>query len=333
MKWFRGLLELLVLLVIAMPLYAQNQLGGLLRDEYALGLTPTIKSAGMGGAYVGVDGIASMNPAALSSVNYYDAALTYGFYDSEWGPPANRGRLDVLFPDPFLGGTNRIILDGMESDGYGNSKAPFEYDEVTLGMQYGRNITDWWAVGMGGYPYEKANVYMKTKDGTVHGTALSELGSTQISTLFRPHEKVRIGAQFIYIKDDLEAVLPGPGPKHMGDYYYIHYFAVGISATPFEGTLLALDYWNGEIEGDINRSAGLILHQDVDRWNFGIQQKVCKYCDLRLGSNNGGLTTGFSIHINENIDVDYAYNNKALGDKESVFGETQYHGLSVNYKF
>ncbi|HPO08535.1 MAG TPA: hypothetical protein PLZ55_07690, partial [bacterium] len=65
-----GFLACAVLLGTAvLPSQAQLQLGGLMRDEYALGLTPTIKSAGMGGAYVGVEGTQSMNPAALSIVD------------------------------------------------------------------------------------------------------------------------------------------------------------------------------------------------------------------------------------------------------------------------
>lgn len=334
MKNILALLTAVLLVASIFPAsHAQNQLPGLLRDEYALGLTPPLKSAGMGGAYVGVDGPESMNPASLSSVDYYQGMLMYGFYDHDRGPTAHRGRADGVLPVPYLGGAARLMLDGFASDGADPTKlpgnAPVEYDSFTLGLQYGRNITDWAAIGVGAYPYEKANVDMITPGGSVKTEALSQIGSIQFGTLFRPHEKVNIGGQFIYIKDDLEAWLPGGG--HMGDYFDIHYFAVGASFTPFDGTLLALDYWNGEIEG--NQAPGQPFDTDVDRWNFGGQQRVCDYFDVRLGSNNGGLTAGFTIHINEQLDLDYAYINQALRDKESAFGDTQFHGVSMTYRF
>lgn len=318
------------LLLVGLPAFAQNQLPGLLRDEYALGLTPPLKSAGMGGAYVGVDRLQSMNPAALSGIDYFNITGAYSIYDHDDGPTGHRGRVDLTAPVPMLGGGARLMLDGLASDGMEETllpgNAPVEYDGFTLGLQYGRNITDWAAFGFGGYPYEKANVEM---GGGVDTEGLSQIGSIQLGTLFRPHEKINIGGQYIYIKDDLEAFLPGGG--HMGDYYHIHYFALGVSAMPFDGTLLALDYWNGEIVGDI--APGAVLNQDVDRWNFGIEQRVCDYCDLRLGSNNGGVTAGFTIHAMENLDIDYAYANKMLNDKANLLGETQYHGISVSYRF
>ena len=320
-----------VVVSVAIPSQAQIQLSGLLRDEYALGLTPTIKSAGMGGAYVGIDDIRSMNPAALSGVDFYDAALTYGNYDHDDGPMAHRGRLDMTLPVPYIGGGARLMIDWLDSESEEMTQlgAPVEYDGFTLGFQQGLNITESWAVGIGGYPYEKAEVDMVTPGGTLEGEALSQLGSVQLGTLYRLHEKVNVGGQFIYIYDDLELSMPGGG--HMGDYYNIHYFSIGASVMPFEGTLLAVDYWNGEIEGDV--VAGVPFDVDVDRWNFGAEQRVCDYFDLRAGSNNGGFTAGFSIHIAEGIDLDYAYVNQALRDKESVFGDTEYHGVSLNYRF
>src|SRR5690606_11731071 len=114
--------------------FSQNQLAGLLRDEFALGLTPPIKSIGMGGAYVGIDAPQSMNPAALSSVDYYEAMLWYGFYDLDHGPNAHRGRFDGLLKVPYLGGGARLMLDGMKSDGAASTLLPgnaaVEFDEI-----------------------------------------------------------------------------------------------------------------------------------------------------------------------------------------------------------
>ena len=326
-------ITLLFILLFSLPsAQAQNHLAGILRDEYALALTPPLKSLGMGGAYVGVDGPQSMNPASLSSVDWMEGTLSYGFYDSEAGPSAHRARLDGILPAPYIGGGARLMLDGVASEGHEATylNAPVGYDAFTLGLQYGRNLTDWLAIGMGAYPYEKANVDMFIPGGKVHGEALSQIGSIQFGTLVRPHERITLGMQAIYIKDDLEAWLPAGG-GHMGDDFHIHYFAFGASAKPFDGTLVALDYWVGEINGRF--APGVPLNVDVDRWNLGVQQRVCDYFDVRLGSDNGGISTGFTIHIRENLDLDYAYVNKMLRDKQGIFGDTEYHGISMTYRF
>lgn len=335
-KWFQmGVVVLL--LSTTVQSYAQIQAGGILRDEYALALTPSIKSLGMGGAYVGIEGTMSMNPASLSSVEGWEGSLWYGFYDHNLGPEAHRGRLDLVHPVPYIGGTSRIMIDGFVSDGAGTTLLPdpagvpmgIEFDSITLGMQYGRNITDWWAVGFGGYPYEKANVDLITSGGTIEGEAFSQIGSIQLGTIFRPLDNLSIGGQFIYIKDDLEAQVPGVG--QMGDYYHIHYFSVGASYRPFEQTLVALDYWNGEIEGIANPAQDFDV--DVDRWNFGIQQEIVDYFAIRLGSNNGGLSAGFTVNIRENMDIDYAYVNEFMRDKDEIFGDTEFHGLQLTMRF
>lgn len=327
--------------LIAADAMAQIHITGIMRDEYALGLTPTLKSMGMGGAYVGVDGIRSMNPASLGGVEGIQGTFGYGFYNHDNGPSAHRGRIDAIFPDPISkylpipivkSGGWRLMVDGVISDGEGTTLLPdpagnpmdIEFDSVTIGQQSGFNITDWLAVGMGAYPYEKANVDL----GPFSGEALSQIGSTQLGVLVRPCEFFNIGAQYIYIKDDLE--VNGP-TGHMGDYFDINYFAVGVSVMPWDGTLIAVDYWNGEMEGAIDNVTP--FDQDVDRWNLGVEQRISDYVDLRLGSNNGGLTAGFTYRITDKIDFDYAYVNKALRDKENVFGETQYHGIAITARF
>lgn len=345
-----GVVCVALLSVMAMDAVSQIQISGLLRDEYALGLTPTIKSAGMGGAYIGVDRVYSMNPAALGGMEGIEGTLTYGLYDHDYGPTAHRGRLDVAMHDPlsdyiadwfpaleFVRTTGmRLMVDGLISDGEGQTKLsdpagnPFDaqFDGITLGGHMGIDLFDWWAVGAGGYPYESANMTMTSPLARFEGEALSQVGSTQFGTIFKPCKYINIGAEFIYIKDDLE--VDGTG-GHMGDYFYIHYFGVGVSLMPMDGTLIAVDYWNGEMEGDVNNTTK--FDQDVDRWNFGIEQRVCEYCDVRLGSNNGGLTAGFTVHFNERMELDYAYVNQALRDKENAFGDTQYHGLAFTMRF
>jgi hypothetical protein len=96
--------------------HAQNHLAGLLRDEYARGLTPSTRNAGMGGAYVAISGTQSMNPAALASLTGSELTVTYGNYDHDRGPRVNRGGLDLAMPSPIFGGVLRLMLDGFDSE-------------------------------------------------------------------------------------------------------------------------------------------------------------------------------------------------------------------------
>lgn len=346
MKRKLGVLACVCLLaMMGLEAVAQIHISGLLRDEYALGLTPTIKSAGMGGAYLGVDRVYSMNPAALGGIEQIEGTLNYGLYDSNDGPTAHRGRLDVTLHDPISDyisewspilefmktmGT-RVMVDGFVTDGKDRIKIgglDAEYESVTIGSHFGVDIFDWLSVGSGMYPYEAASIKMTGPGTTWNGDALSQIGSQQIGLLLKPCKYFNVGSEYIYIKDHLEV---GGTCGNMGDMFYINYFGIGAAVMPFDGTLIAVDYWNGEMEGSVNQVAK--FDQDVDRWNVGIEQRVCQYCDLRLGSNNGGLTTGFTIHINEKMDVDYAYVNQALRDKENAFGDTQYHGIAFTMRF
>ncbi len=345
-----GLVVVSLVGMIAGEGMAQVQTAGIMRDEYALGLTPTLKSLGMGGAYVGVPGPRSMNPAALGGYDRIEGTLYYGILDHDAGPLAHRGRLDVVIPNPFRellplhffqSAVSRIMIDGVISDSGDEAvltpgNPNIDFDLLTLGMQTGFEITPWLKAGGGAYPYEKANVDLDYGGGSrVEGEALSQIGSTQLGVMITPHERFNIGGQFIYIKDDLEAKtinIPGLGTANDGDYYHIHYFAIGASFIPIDGTLLALDYWNGEIEGDQGFGNGL-FDVDVDRWNFGVEQRVCDYFFVRLGYNNGGITTGFTAVVNDNVDIDFAYANEYMEDKSNIFGQTDYYGISVTARF
>lgn len=325
---------LVVSVLCALPgvMRGQTELAAIMRDEYALGLTPTVRSAGMGGAYIAVDGTFSMNPASLARASK-EVALTYGYYSQDEGPGADRGRVDFTMPVPGIGGTARLMLDHLNSDGRDptliGDGAPMSYNSTTLGLQYGRKLTDAIAVGLGAYPYEKANVDLATPGGKMRGDGMSQLGSIQLGVLGRLHEKVNVGLQYIHIIDELEVDIPF-GPE-MEDDFKIDYIAAGLSAMPIEGTLVAVDYWYGDVDGD--SAPGVRFDADIDRWNIGLQQRVLDGLDLRVGSNNEGLTAGFSWRMSESMSIDYAYVDEALRDKEEIFGETTQHTASLSYLF
>lgn len=340
----------LILFLSSVPAVGQ-EFAAILRDENALGLTPTTRSRGMGGTYVGVDEYWSMNPASIANTEKLTGELGYSYWDHDTGPETDAGRLDLWAPVKLFGLDVTLRLMGyyyVADDPEDGVVPPFmnlEYESSTIGLQAGLNLNDWWAVGVGAYPYEKAHVEFDLPlpgDGAVgvEGTALSQVGSIQLGTLFRLPYHVNVGAQYIYIIDELKAFYDDRQAiedalevqlNHEDDFH-INYLALGASWEPVEWLLLGVDYWNGEAEG-----AGFIqgteFDQDVDRWNFGAEVRPCEYVSVRAGGDNGGATAGLTVSPMENLDLNYAYVDKAFRDKENAWGETELHTVSVTVRF
>ncbi len=332
MTRFRMALVAGLLMALTSISFGQTELAAIMRDEYALGLTPTVRSAGMGGGYLGLDGIGSMNPAALSSVGR-TVTGTFSTYSHDAGPDAYRGRLDTTMTVPKLGGGARLMVDHIRSDGEDSTMilggAPMEYDSTTLGLQYGRDLSDRIAIGFGAYPYEKANVDVTTPGGDIEGSGMSQVGSIQLGALARLCDCMSIGLQVIHIIDELKVELPDG--TDMEDDFTIDYMAAGVAVTPFDGTLLVVDYWYGDVDGE--SAPGVRFDADIDRWNFGIEQRVVDAVDVRIGSNNSGMTAGFTWRMCGATTLDYAYVSEALNDKNDIFGETEQHTVAVSCVF
>ncbi len=330
----RYLLAIVAIGIVLLPaaVLGQTELAAIMRDEYALGLTPTVRSAGMGGGYIAVEGIGSMNPAALARVGRTVTA-TYGMYDHDTGPDANRGRLDATLAAPKIGGAARLMVDHVSSDGADPTMiiggGPMEYDSTTLGLQYGRDVSECLALGFGAYPYEEANVDVTTPGGTFSGEGMSQVGSIQFGALARLCDTVNVGLQVIHIIDELKVELPD-GTKMQNDFK-IDYVAAGVAITPWDGCLIVVDYWNGDVDG--RSEPGAEFDEDIDRWNIGVEQRIVDAVDVRVGSNNSGLTAGFTWRMCEAATLDYAYVSEALNDKEDIFGETEQHTVSVSCAF
>lgn len=328
----RRALTLVVTVSLALPVVGQTELAAIMRDEFALGLSPTVRSAGMGGGYVAVEGVTSMNPAALARAGR-NVSVSYSMYSHDTGPDAQRGRVDGTLPVPGIGGAARLMVDHVASDGDAPTRivggAPMEYDSTTLGLQYGRDLHDRLAVGFGAYPYEKANVDLATPGGEMSGEGMSQVGSIQLGALGRLHKMVNVGLQYIHIIDEMKVSIPG-GPR-MEDDFEIDYVAAGLAITPFDGTLIVADYWYGDVDGEA--APGVAFDADIDRWNIGIEQRVLAPIDVRVGSNNSGATAGFTWRMCRAASLDYAYVAEALNDKEEIFGETEQHTVSVSCTF
>ncbi len=334
----------LSLIIVCLPSAFSQEFAGLLRDEMALGLRPTAASAGMGGAYVGVAGPDSMNPAALGVMEGFLALFQYEHSEWDDAPEANELRGDVFLPVPYIGGTMRLMGEGYNSSGDDVTKLGLEtqYRSRTLGFQYGRSIfNDKFRIGAGGYPYEKAKIDFLVPDGpkAIRADAMSQLGSLDGGVQYDVCEHATIGVRGIYIIDELDGLLYPPatgGPKvDIGDHnYHIHYVAPGIAVRPWENTLLALDYWHGRIKG--HAANGGTFESDVHRWNFGAEQRLFdEKLILRAGGWNGGFTAGIGTRLLEEkrLSLDYAFVDEAYDDIANVFGKAQSHYVTVKLRW
>ncbi len=336
------LLVVSLLAILSFPLVSVCQgqeFAGVLRDELALGLTPTAANLGMGGAYVGLDDISSMNPAALGFVEGYDLMFTAGHVNPSYGPNINLTRGDVTMPF-FFNSHARLMGMYTESRGKGLTRlgVDAQFEASTIGLHLGIPINEKLSIGMGAYPYENAKIdlyHPVLKSRLIYGDADSQIGSTQIGAQYKLLDNLTIGAEFIFIIDtlfgELKPALTG-GPTIRKDFdYKIHYEAIGASWKPFEKTLVAIDYRTGEIEGeDMN---GQNFDVDINRWSYGVSQGILDWWTIRAGMKNDGLTLGTGFTICERVGINYAYCHKAYRDKETVFDDADIHMLSISTKF
>ncbi len=334
----RQLVFVLVVGVVALAMSVRGQdpagmPAGLLRDESALGLTPTTANWGMGGAYVGLSDVSSMNPAALGFVENSSLSLGAVYWNSHKGPTAGGGRTDLVIP--FLyGGYARIMGYRYESNSAQDAAGgvmDLEYKSTTIGAQIGVPITENIAIGVGVYPYEKAEIDLLTPMGTLRGEAMSKVGSMQLGLQWKVTDTVTVGAEGIYIVDKM-TVNDADDKELQADRYQITYGALGFSWQVREGTVVAADWRRGEIEGDALMSSAE-YDVNVDRWAVGISQTVTDWLVVRAGSDNGGLTLGAGLTLGEKFRLDYAYVNEAYIDKEDTLGETKLHTLAVSMDF
>jgi len=322
---------------------AAQEFAGLLRDEMALALRASAASAGMGNAYVAVPGADSMNPAALGVIEDWQAEVEYVHTRFDDAPHVNDGIAKLYIPVPRIGGCLRLMGEYYDSGHRERTKLGLDadFDSRTLGFQYGRAFLDGkLRVGLGGYPYEKANIDFFTPGGAhaIHGEAFSQVGSLDGGIQYDVHPRVTLGFRAIYIIDRLEGTLYPPatgGLKHdLGhDNFHIHYLVPGIAIRPFDHTLLAVDYWRGKIDG--KAASGGDFEQDIDRWSFGVEQRLLDdRLILRTGGWNGGFTAGAGTRLMDGrLSLDYAYVNESYQDIGNVFGDGQSHFVTLRFKF
>ncbi len=314
-----------------------QEFAGLLRDETALGLKPTVENWGMGGAYVGMPGPSSMNPAALAFADASQVTVSTGHWNPDYGSNVNSVRLNAIVPVQQINGSVRLMGEWFATRDRDATMVPIgetEFHATTIGLQAGTLLSENIAAGLGIYPYEKAEIdYHNPATGAkvVDAEAMSQLGSIQGGVQWRVLEELTLGIEGIYIIDELQAQSPAGSEA---DDFYARYVAAGLCWQPLERTTVSVDYRNGEIEG---ASTALTrpqdFDQDVDRWSFGISHEVVDGTTVRIGSKNGGMTAGVGQRISDFLRLNYVYVDEAFRDKENAFGRVALHKIALTYTY
>ena len=340
MRYFRKFLAITTVLMTIGATFSVSaqEFAGLLRDETALALTPTVPNWGMGGAYVAVPDATSMNPAALAFAESGRVTASTGHWNPEAGPNVNSLRLNAVVPVQQMNGSFRFMGEWFGSRGSDTTRVPLgetEFHATTLGLQLGVALTENIGAGVGIYPYEKAEIEYEnpaTGADVVDAEAMSQLGSIQGGVQWRVLPQLTLGVEGSYIIDELKADIPGG--RSEADDYYIRYAAGGICWEPWETTRVALDYRVGEIEGEKTAlKPGTKYDQDIDRWSFGIAQEVGMDTTVRVGSKNGGLTLGLGHRFSEALRINYVFVDEAFRDKENAFDTIELHKVALTYSY
>jgi len=346
-----------VICVLCTMAYAQGpELAGPTRGTALhLAYSPRVRSAGMGGASVAIEGTDSFNPAALGWLKEGEVELSFNDYDFRNGPHAYAWRTDVSYP--LLGGGLQLKGFFLDSDRSVSKMGGAEADVWgrEFGFAYGRHINDYISMGMAGFPSDISELRLHAPGGdeVAEGRGESKLGSARLGALVRlPGNKewrketrvgtraftlemptIRLGATFDHIIDRLKGRYHGAFPD-AHDTYYANVWTIGGAIDLTETTMFVADYKWGTVHGENVRA-----HPRSP--NFGLEKRPkitigdVKYdgLALRVGSTRGNLTAGAGAKFLKRWEVNYAYVDGAGEDVRKAFGEATMHAVSVRTTF
>ena len=265
-----------------------------------LAYSPTVRSEGMGGASIAVEGPDSFNPAALGWLEEGKIEFSFGDYDFRSGPHVNYYRADVTYP--VLGGGAKLKayyfdsnrrLSKMEAPPGVRREAKVWGHE--LGVDYGRQINNRVSIGVGVYPQEESNLRLS---GWGRGRAESLVGSARLGALVRVTDNINLATMFDHIKDRLKDSLDSGAAPH--DDYYANIWTIGGAFKLDEKTLLAMDYRWGRVNGGDVRL-------NPRSPNFGLEYKLTENFTARIGQTRGNITAGAGYKLFGRWEINYAY--------------------------
>ncbi len=332
---FAALSLVCALALVCTMAYGQDaQLAGPTRgNAIHLAYTPTVRSMGMGGASIGLEGPDSFNPAALGWLETGEIEITYGDHDFRKGPRAQYYRADVSYP--VLGGGAQLKLYYMDSNKHLSEmpgpSMPLEAKvwAYELGVAYGRKLGDRLSVGFGAFPLEESNLRLS---GFGRGRGESLVGSARLGVLFKFTDQINLATMFDHIKDRLDDSYDWG--TSLRDNYYANIWTVGGAIKLTDKIRWFGDYRWGRVNGGSVRL-------NPRSPNFGLEYQFTDDIALRVGETRGHITAGAGLKLGslgmdllKNCELNYAYVDGTGEDMiRRAFGTATSHAVSLSMKF
>lgn len=296
--------------------------------------TPTAESAGMGYAAVAVEGHASFNPAAMGwyEPGACDAQVTHSHYHFRSGPDVDQIRADVTVP--LFGGALKLTGQELSSDSDTShlDGARTHLWGRGIGIAFGRQVTDSFAVGATVFPYDASELRVSVPGGSkilkVRDSAKRH--SMRLGLFLKVLEELDIGLTFDHLVDRQRTSVRDGGAGLARQFaergtIRANIFTTGFAFRPDAYTLLAADCRFGGVDG--------ARRDDVQIFHVGLTREILDNIVCRVGSADGNFTFGVFIKFAGDWYLDYAFANDCGEELRQALGRCQQHVLSLGKTF
>jgi len=301
------------------------------------------RSLGLGRATVALEGVDSHNPAALGFVKGFDISAHYGRIDFRHGPDVGVYHTNVVLPTPVIGGSTKLMgfyLHTRDSDASRMMGARAKLWGREFGIASGFKVPipedlGELALGFAGYPSDPSEVTLRAPGGgggttrVAHGRGQSVIGSIRLGALYKPTEKVSLGAEFTHIKDKLYAKFLGV-PGRFESNYHVNLLTMGAACRVLESTTVMVQYTTGTANGE-----GVDAHYAILCGGVEHRMRVTEGFELALrgGWYDNGPTFGLGVLLPGQCRVDYAFMHDYGEGAKKAFGHGPMHMLTVGKSF
>jgi hypothetical protein len=327
---------------------AQAQLGPqLYAASHFFGSTRTasLRSYGMGGGLAVVPDATSLNPAHAASNENYGATLRHARTRFDDGTRFDSTFLNTTIPLGRRDGL-QIVVDVVRSPekaafvagapGFGGSTQIFR--ENSLGIFYGRRLSDKLSVGFGAAPildtrHELRGANFGAGPGTIViqsralSSELKHLGG-RIGLDYQFARWGRLGVIYDNFWEKATLFAPpqlAPLTSSTEDFHDV-VLSGGVFLQPTKRLSLALERERASVSSNTFRLKG---HNTY----FGAEWQATKNLSLRAGSHDGSTTFGLG-YTRGAFSLEYAHLGDLAGDEtRPFFGGNRFDMLSASYQF
>jgi hypothetical protein len=233
---------------------------------------------------------------------------------------------------PLADGCLKISHTSIDADRIHNKKflgSNYEIDSKDVKVYYGRKINDKIALGLLFKPWSSTEVKLKFPGADLGKSEGKARFNIRPGFLYQPIKNWYLGLTYEYADERIKTTIFNPitfAKVKTTEDSYTRIWRMGGSFEPKQGTLLALDWQVGEIDGPERGD------YNIDMFFFGIEQHIHQNMALRMGSLDGSITAGIGISY-KNMHLDYSYIKESLKDLNPHCGSSKTHAVAISLTF